>query len=77
MENPDDGTERNHMENPDDCTERHHMENPDDGRDAFRTSRSFRKEKWPLAMVHHAHCEIKISRSLSLPKGRRTFAVLA
>jgi hypothetical protein len=24
MENPDDGTERNHMENPDDCTERHH-----------------------------------------------------
>jgi hypothetical protein len=38
------------------------MENPDDGRDAFRnerTSRSFRKEKWPLAMVHHAHCEMK------------------
>ena len=38
------------------------MENPDDGRDAFRnerTSRSFRKEKWPLAMVHHARCEMK------------------
>ncbi len=36
--------------------------NPDDGRDAFRnerTSRSFRKEKWPLAMVHHAHCKMK------------------
>ncbi len=50
MENPDDGTERNHMENPDDWTERHHIENPNDGRDAFRnerTSRSFRKEKWP------------------------------
>jgi hypothetical protein len=45
MENPNDGTERNHMENPDDCTERHHMENPDDGRDAFR--------------VHHAHFEKK------------------
>jgi hypothetical protein len=26
MENPDDGTERNHMENPDDCTERHQSE---------------------------------------------------
>ncbi len=60
MENLDDGTEINHMENPDDRTERHHMENPDDGRNAFRsTSRSFRKEKWPLAMVHHAHCEMK------------------
>ncbi len=45
MENPDDGTERNHMENPDDCTERHHMENPDDGTDAFTMS------------VHHAHFE--------------------
>ena len=55
MENLDDGTERNHIE-------RHHMENPNDGRDAFRnerTSRSFRKEKWPLATVHHAHCEMK------------------
>ena len=62
MGNLDDGTERNHMENPYEWTERHHMENPDDGRDAFcneRTSRSFRKEKWPLAMVHHAHCEMK------------------
>jgi hypothetical protein len=37
------------------------MENPDDG-SAFcneHTSRSFRKEKWPLAMVHHAHYEMK------------------
>ncbi len=58
MENPDDGIERNHMENPDDCTERHHMENSDDG-SGEHTSRSFRKEKWPLAMVHHAHCEMK------------------
>ncbi len=50
MENPDDGTEKNYIENPDDGTERHHMENPDDGTDAFcndRTSRSFRKDKWP------------------------------
>ena len=49
------------MENPDDGTERYHMKNPD-GTDAFRserTSRPFRKEKWPLAMVHHAHCEMK------------------
>jgi hypothetical protein len=45
MENPDDGTERNHimMENPDDCTERHHMENPNDGTDAFRNERTSRQ----------------------------------
>jgi hypothetical protein len=48
MENPDDGTEKNHMENPDDGTERHHMENPDDGKDAFCNDRtSFRKDKRP------------------------------
>ncbi len=69
MENLDDGTERNHMEHPYDWTERHHMEHPDDGRDAFRnerTLRSFREKKWPLAMVHHAHCEMKNGPKLKL-----------
>ena len=30
------------LENPDDGTERNHMENPDDGRDAFRNERTSR-----------------------------------
>ncbi len=69
MENPDDVTERNHimMENPDDCTERHHMEIPNDGTDAFcneRTSRQFRGGE--MAMVHHAHCEMKNGPKIKL-----------
>ena len=54
MENPDDGTERNHMENPDDCTERYHMKNPD-GTDAFRIERHAHFEKknghWPWYII--------------------------
>jgi hypothetical protein len=67
------------MENPDDGTERHHMKNPDDGTDAFhneRTSRSFRKEKWPLVMVLHAHCEMKNGPNLRSPKRSKNFCWL-